>query len=260
MDNEIAMIDDVNNMTNVTEPIKVTGLGARLKKAREAMHLSEKEAAQRLYLNVKIISLIENENFSDGPPMTFLRGYLRAYAKLLNVPESEMKAELDEIDLVVPPVTIAAPILHATPINRSDKYIRWITYLIIVTLITLVCIWWSSQSHYLIADVPSKTTPFQAPPVTVTKATTPAKNAPATVAKPELSNPLRPPIGVMIPSKPTTTDAVVSPAKPSTATASVPVVNQTAGTNATSGNSRARESTKQNITTPTPVTTLPESG
>jgi len=260
MDNEIAMIDDVNSMTNVTEPIKVTGLGARLKKAREAIHLSEKEAAQRLYLNVKIISLIENENFSDGPPMTFLRGYLRAYAKLLNVPESEIKAHLDEIDLSAPPVTITAPILHATPINRGDKYIRWITYLIILTLITLVCIWWSSQSHYLIADVPTKTTPFQTPPVTVTKAP-PAKNTVApTVAKPEFIIKAKPAIGVMIPSKPVVTAAPISTTKPVASNASATAVTSPTESTTTNGNSRERESVKQNVTTTTPTTTLPESG
>ncbi|HEX2549877.1 MAG TPA: helix-turn-helix domain-containing protein [Gammaproteobacteria bacterium] len=251
MDNEIAIIDDVNSMTNVTEPIKVTGLGTRLKTAREAMHLSQKEAAERLYLSVKIISLIENENFSDGPPMTFLRGYLRAYAKLLNIPESEIKAELDEIDLTIPPVNIASPILHATPINRSEKYIRWITYLIILTLITLVCIWWSSQSHYLIADMPGKTTPFQAPPVTVMKAPPPTKTLPQTtvIEKPEFSHHPQPAMGIMIPTQ----HGTVSMSGATTMTPVAPL-----STESNNGNSRQRES--KQTETPAPGATLPESG
>lgn len=258
MDNEIAMIDEVNSMTNVTEPIKTTGLGARLKNAREAMHLSEKEAAQRLYLNAKIISLIENENFSDGPPMTFLRGYLRAYAKLLNVPESEIKAELDEIDLSVPPVTISAPILHATPINHGEKYIRWITYLIVLTLITLVCIWWSSQSHYLIADVPTKTTPFQAPPASTVSKATPAANTTPPVVKPELVNKPTPAIGVMIPSKPLTSKPMNPSTKPATASNNMTVM--APSTESNNGNSRQKESVKQNQNISPPATPLPESG
>jgi cytoskeleton protein RodZ len=220
MDNEIAVLDDVNNMTNVTQPLKVTGLGKRLKTARESMNLSEKEAAARLYLNPKIISYIENEKFSDGPPITFMRGYLRSYAKLLNVPESEIKAELDEIELSIKPVHISAPILHASPINKSERYIRWITYLIVLTLLTLVCIWWSSQSHYLIADVPAKT-PFQAPPVTVTKAPPPPPKVEETVLKPEFNIKPQPAIGIMIPSNtvvpnnnsPVVSSAPVSPSE-----------------------------------------------
>lgn len=249
MDNETAVIDDVNSMTNVTQPLKVTGLGQRLKIARESMNLSEKEAAARLYLNAKIISFIENENFADGPPLTFMRGYLRSYAKLLNVPESEIKAELDEIELAIAPVHISAPILHASPINKSERYIRWITYLIVLTLLALVCIWWSSQSHYLINDVPAKT-PFQAPPVTVTKAPPEAEVA-KPFLKPEFNTKPQPAIGIIIPSKRTqiTNKNVFVP---STAPQELP---QTMSPNA-----RSRESVQPtNVATPEASMT-PESG
>lgn len=158
MDNETTITNDVNSMTKESETIK-TGLGARLRKAREAIHLTEKEAAARLYLNVNIISIMEKETFADGPPVTFMRGYLRSYARMLNFPDHEIKAAVDELEISVPPIRSFAPILHATPINRSDRYISWITYLIILTLISLVTLWWNSHSKYVIADVPA--TPSQ---------------------------------------------------------------------------------------------------
>lgn len=157
MDNEtaeIAISNDVN-MTNNPESVKITGIGERLKKAREAMHLTEKEAAARLYLNPKIILIIENETFADGPPITFMRGYLRSYARMLNLPENEIQAGLNGMESAFPQPKTTAPALHATPINYSDRYIRWITYLIVITLIALVCLWWNSHSKYVIADVPS---------------------------------------------------------------------------------------------------------
>ena len=99
MDNEIAAIHETSKMTNQSEQSKLSGLGARLRKTRESMHLTQKEAAARLYLNPKIVEVIENEAFYDGPPMTFMRGYLRSYARLLNFPESEIKAAIDELEL-----------------------------------------------------------------------------------------------------------------------------------------------------------------
>lgn len=208
MDNEIASTENVNNMTHLNEPARISGLGARLKSAREAMNLSEKEAAARLYLNVRIISFIESENFSDGPPMTFMRGYLRSYAKLLNIPDPEIKAALAEIELTIPEAKPETPILHVTPIQQNERYLKWITLLVILTLITLVCIWWNSQSHYL-SDISAKT-PFQpaAAPLHKPETNTPSKE---TWVKPEESP--RPAYGVMIPVEgPVTTKPPVSSA------------------------------------------------
>lgn len=179
MDNEVAMIDNVLNMTNSSEPIK-TGIGHRLKLAREGMGLSDKEAAARLYLNVKMITIIENESFSEGPPPTFMRGYLHSYARMLNIPESEINAALKELETNLPVNRNTPHVLHARPIDHTERYIRWITLFVVLILVVLVCIWWRSHSKYVIADVPPKTsTQVQhknvAPPVpTVVSAPTPA--------------------------------------------------------------------------------------
>ena len=90
MDNEIAINNDAS-MNIKPDIVKITGMGVRLKKARESLHLTEKEAAARLYLNPKIISVIEMEAFSEGPPITFMRGYVRSYARMLSLPESEIR-------------------------------------------------------------------------------------------------------------------------------------------------------------------------
>lgn len=167
MDNEIETLYETNKMTSQSETSKLSGLGARLRKARESMHLTQKEAAARLYLNAKIVEVIENEAFFDGPPLTFMRGYLRSYARLLNFPESEIKTAIDELELNSSPTTLTAPSLQANPTYRGDRYIRWITYLIVLTLISLVVLWWSSHSKYVIADVPSANLPPKAANTTI---------------------------------------------------------------------------------------------
>jgi cytoskeleton protein RodZ len=154
MDNEIAAIREISKMTNQSENSKLSGLGFRLQKSRESMHLTQKEAAARLYLNPKIVEIIENEAFHEGPPLTFMRGYLRSYARLLNLPEGEIKAAIEELELNAIPVVSTMPALQKSPIYRGDRYIRWISYLIILILVSLVVVWWSSHSKYVIADVP----------------------------------------------------------------------------------------------------------
>lgn len=175
MDNEIAAIQETSKMTNQSEKSKLSGLGARLKKTRESMHLTQKEAAARLYLNPKIVEVIENEAFFDGPPMTFMRGYLRSYARLLNFPESEIKNAIEELELNATPTALATPTLQPGPVYRGDRYLRWITYLIVLTLISLVVLWWSSHSKYVITDVPATNPSVNSAPA-VTTTTTPTTN------------------------------------------------------------------------------------
>lgn len=175
MDNEIA-IDENSKMTSQIEQSNITGLGERLKKARESMHLTQKEAAARLYLNPKIVEIIENEAFFEGPPMTFMRGYIRSYAKLLNVPENDIKADIANLEFNVAPATPTAPVLQTNPTYRGDRYIRWITYLIVLVLISLVVLWWSSNAKYI--ETPAAATMVQTP--TTTAAPTTPEETPVT--------------------------------------------------------------------------------
>ena len=189
MDNEIAINNDAS-MNIKPDIVKITGMGVRLKKARESLHLTEKEAAARLYLNPKIISVIEMEAFSEGPPITFMRGYVRSYARMLSLPESEIKSGLDELENIYPQTTSNKPVLHATPINKNDRYIRWITYLIVATLIVLVTLWWRSHSKYVIADVPNQTNDF----------TQEVESVPATTAEPTIATEQPPAVVTTTPS------------------------------------------------------------
>lgn len=176
MDTEAAsIIDDISSMT--TSNSVITGFGQQLRKAREAMHLTEKEAAARLYLNANIISIIETEAFMDGPPATFMRGYVRTYARMLNFSENDIQSSMDKLNLAVPLNRPFTPILHATAASRNERFIRWISYLIIITLIALVAIWWQSHSKYAIADIPAASqsdTANQSPLKTHEQTTVPA--------------------------------------------------------------------------------------
>lgn len=154
MDSTIAISEDSNSIMNKPESSKKTGLGERLKSAREAMQLTQKEAAARLHLNVNIISLIEDENFTNGPPATFIRGYLRSYARLLNLSENEITLTLKDLEHSIPSSNTAIPIVHMQPRKYNERYFHWLTYVIVLVLGVLVSVWWNSHSRYVIADVP----------------------------------------------------------------------------------------------------------
>ena len=72
-----------------TEPSKPAGelvwSGQRLREAREALDLSQQDVAQHLHLNVNLIQALEDNNEDVLPAQIYLVGYLRSYARLLDL-------------------------------------------------------------------------------------------------------------------------------------------------------------------------------
>jgi len=127
---------------------KPTPFGARLRSAREAMGLERKDAAAQLRLSEKVIAMLEKENFPSELPITFIRGYIRSYGKLLQIPELEITKALEPIQpkpVNPEPLTTAVkpPVMLVT---SSHYYMQVFTYCIVITLVSLVGIWWYSHS------------------------------------------------------------------------------------------------------------------
>ena len=61
------------------------GVGRLLQREREKQHLSADEIAHALRLSVEVVHKLESENFEALPQPVYVRGYIRAYCKLLKV-------------------------------------------------------------------------------------------------------------------------------------------------------------------------------
>ena len=72
------------------------GPGGRLLQARRAKGLNKKAVASQLKLTPQKIGEIESDHYRSETPLTFYRGYVRAYAKLVDIPEDEIMANFDE--------------------------------------------------------------------------------------------------------------------------------------------------------------------
>ena len=64
----------------------MAGPGARLRAKREGMGLSVEQVAEKLRLDVRYIQALEQDNHADIAAPVFVRGYLRSYAVLLQLP------------------------------------------------------------------------------------------------------------------------------------------------------------------------------
>lgn len=70
--------------------------GVRLRNAREQLGLSQQAVAERLCLKVFTVRDIEEDKAPSDLASTFLRGYIRSYARLVHVPEEELLPGLEK--------------------------------------------------------------------------------------------------------------------------------------------------------------------
>ncbi len=139
----------MNTQECQTDSPEIT-LGDKFRIAREALHLSLEEVAEAIALRPSILkSLEENQFVNAAVPATFMRGYVRNYAKFLRIPESEWTNLVhfghdQENDLGK-----NARATHA--VNQYTSHHRWVGYL--TALVVLIVIgmtgmwWWENHQH-----------------------------------------------------------------------------------------------------------------
>ncbi len=69
--------------------------GAQLRRARERRGMSAADVAAGLHLDQRTVSAVERDAWDELPPATFARGYYRAYARFMELPEESVLEALD---------------------------------------------------------------------------------------------------------------------------------------------------------------------
>ncbi len=116
-------------------------LGTILQQAREAKGLSVGDVAKSLHLTPTIISEIEADRFAEIGSSTYVRGYVRNYARILDLPNS---AILPGLEKQVPTVNEHSMQSFSRKTSRQarDSRLMLVTYLIAGVLLVLLVIWW----------------------------------------------------------------------------------------------------------------------
>ncbi|HEM7507624.1 TPA: cytoskeleton protein RodZ [Providencia rettgeri] len=162
---------------NNTEQTTVT-VGQLLVQARERMGLTQDIVAERLCLKVSTVNEIEQDIPPAGVEPTFLRGYIRLYARMVGVAESEIKDLMKTEEPV--PLAKVSPMQSYSLGKRRKKREGWLmklTWLIVIVLIAMVGIWWwqdhnaqkdelvsmASQNDLILSQQDNNTTPVDLP-------------------------------------------------------------------------------------------------
>jgi len=130
-----------------------TSIGQLLKQARESRQLSCGDIARQLNLTVTMIQSIEADAPAGDTPMTFIRGYIRAYATKVGL-DSELIGQLlaKQYGSVEPPIQKLEPVsefkVYRREINSRTSWFRFVTVVIIAALVGLAGweIWHRMQS------------------------------------------------------------------------------------------------------------------
>ncbi|UCP82830.1 cytoskeleton protein RodZ [Pectobacterium versatile] len=121
--------------------------GERLREARERLGLTQQTIAERLCLKVTTVRDIEDGTTPADLVPTFLRGYIRSYAKLVHLPEDEL---LPIVDKQAIPKTISVSPMQSFSLKKSrkkrDGWLMTITWLVVLVVLGLTGAWWW-QNH-----------------------------------------------------------------------------------------------------------------
>ncbi|ASY80362.1 helix-turn-helix domain-containing protein [Pectobacterium polaris] len=121
--------------------------GERLREARERLGLTQQTIAERLCLKITTVRDIEDGTTPADLAPTFLRGYIRSYAKLVHLPEDEL---LPIVDKQAIPKTISVSPMQSFSLKKSrkkrDGWLMTITWLVVLVVLGLTGAWWW-QNH-----------------------------------------------------------------------------------------------------------------
>jgi len=121
--------------------------GERLRLAREQMGLTQQNVAERLCLKLSTVRDIEEDKSPADLASTFLRGYIRSYARLVHISEEELLPMMAKQT----PVRAAKiePMQSFSLGKRRKKRDGWLmifTWLVVFVVVGLTGAWWW-QNH-----------------------------------------------------------------------------------------------------------------
>ena len=121
--------------------------GETLRKARESKNLAQAEVAQQLNLTMRALTQVEAGAFDKLPGHTFARGYIRAYAKLLELDQDRLVADFDAYT----GTDSAGSSVHALgrieePTHLAQSLLRFVSVGLLLGLLAVSFFWWQEQS------------------------------------------------------------------------------------------------------------------
>jgi cytoskeleton protein RodZ len=120
--------------------------GETLRQARESKGWSVAEVATQLNLTSQRLSQLEEGAFDKLPGATFARGYIRAYAKLLELDQNRLVLAFDQFT----GTDASGSNVHALgrieePVRYSQSILRLVSFVLLLALVGGGFLWWQDK-------------------------------------------------------------------------------------------------------------------
>ncbi len=131
----------------LSENIEVVTPGDMLREARIALKLSLGDISKKLNLREALIEAIEANEFDEIPSVTFTRGYLKAYAKLLGLSEEDVLEAFEYLHSVEQTQLEMQSFSNRSSQKAADNWLSIVTVLVALVIITLAVVWWWQRNE-----------------------------------------------------------------------------------------------------------------
>ena len=125
----------------LSEDIEVIGPGQMLKEGRKAMSMSQEDVAKSLNFRLTLVRDLEEEKFDKSLPTTFNRGYLRNFAKLVNISVDDVLAAYEMLDVAEKQGAEMQSFSKITKRQAENSRLKWLTYLIVAIIFGSTLFW-----------------------------------------------------------------------------------------------------------------------
>jgi len=148
-------IDSSEQVTELSEDMEMVSPGSMLREARKGLSLSQEHIASKLNFKITLVKNIEEDNFDPAMPVTFIRGYLANYAKLVAVETEDVLASYDALDAASIQRSEMLSFSKETSKQAEHSRVMWISYLIAAVLIGLTILWWLQETSQQEDNIPT---------------------------------------------------------------------------------------------------------
>lgn len=213
--------------------------GQRLRAAREAMGQSAADIATRLRMGVKQVQALELGDYAALPTGTFLRGFVRNYAKVVGLEPSELVASLEQTHSqarAVPATPVVEPARQKMAVREaaglfSTPQMQGVAAAFVILLLGAAVAYWWTQIRTVAPRLSS--TPVSAPlgegpakahedaKADAVRTAEPSTNPPISLATP-VDTPAAPSVAVAQPQVLDHTPSQTAVAQPTSESASKP--------------------------------------
>jgi len=221
-------------MSESATQAKPSGPGQLLQSTRTELGLSTREISEELRLSPNQIRALEEEDYDSLPGSTYVRGYLKSYARLINLSEEEVLKAYD-VSTAGDSDVEAVKLAVTNRVKGRDNATKGLVAVTLLVVVGLAVVWWQGRKEYditrfeLTSDSANESEPAQPEendPANQTvassgadrdvKSATVAKKTPATETKSEPVVPSQKPAPVVPKQEPTVSKAKISEPTPVT--------------------------------------------